>query len=168
MKKCNRRSAALFVRYLPFALIAAVMVGCGTDVTPTTNSAPLQNETAPQSPPSISGTPPTTVVAGTRYSFQPSAACFQAGANSTRYPLARASARTPGFPAVSASTDMAGLSQAAFGRSMILPGCAVSRRKSIGRRALRSRLTHLPSRSSFCSTALAKNDGPRMLRVFGV
>lgn len=75
MKKCNRRSAALLVRYFPCALIATLMAGCGGDVAPTTNSAPLQNETAAsQTPPSIAGNPPTTVVAGTHYSFQPSAA----------------------------------------------------------------------------------------------
>lgn len=81
MEKCNRRTAALFARYFLCGLTAAAMAGCGGDVAPTTNSAPLQNQTAPpQTPPSISGTPPVTVVAGTHYSFQPSAADTNGGA----------------------------------------------------------------------------------------
>ncbi|MDB6091106.1 MAG: hypothetical protein JWN85_3890 [Gammaproteobacteria bacterium] len=75
MEKCNRCTAAVFVRYFLCALTAAVVAGCGGDVIPTTNSPTTQAQSAPsQTPPSISGTPPATVVAGTRYSFQPSAA----------------------------------------------------------------------------------------------
>jgi nitrite reductase/ring-hydroxylating ferredoxin subunit len=79
MNYAQRCSAAPLARYFLCAAVAIMASGCGADGgsgsygTPETlpDTAP---SSAPQSvsPPSISGTPATTVVAGDKYSFQPS------------------------------------------------------------------------------------------------
>jgi Putative Ig domain len=87
MEHSQRCEAALLPRYFLCATLAAILSGCGGDgsstnpytssTTPASTSAtttpPTQSDTATVSPPSISGTPTATVVAGTKYSFQPSA-----------------------------------------------------------------------------------------------
>jgi hypothetical protein len=64
------------VRYFLCAAVAVIVSGCGADGA--SGTPPTLSDTAPQTssqsvtPPSISGTPATTVVASTKYSFQPS------------------------------------------------------------------------------------------------
>jgi Putative Ig domain len=77
MERKIRCVTAPFVGYVLCALSAAVLTGCGggdggssSDAT----AAPAQSATqTTQVPPTISGTPATTVVAGSKYTFQPSA-----------------------------------------------------------------------------------------------
>jgi hypothetical protein len=76
MGYAQRRNAARAAHYFLCALTAAMISACGADGSSTT--AATQSETAPATTPaatapSISGSPDTTVVAGTEYSFQPSA-----------------------------------------------------------------------------------------------
>jgi len=80
MGKNNRGAAAPFVGYALCTMLAALLAGCGGEdgssgSSPATSSAPpTQTETQSTTPaPTISGTPVTTIVAGTPYSFQPSA-----------------------------------------------------------------------------------------------
>ena len=94
-------------------------------------------------------------------SFQRATACFQSRSNSTRNPAARLVDRArPVAPHWSSAPSSAVAAYAAFGRSTILPGWAASRRKSIGRRALRSRLTHLLSRSELLQHRLGEEGRP--------
>ena len=83
MNYTQRCKAARTCRLLPhFLLCAAVSVlatACGGDGSSSssaaTSAAPATaSDTAAVNPPSISGTPATTVIAGAKYSFQPSAA----------------------------------------------------------------------------------------------
>lgn len=78
-QRCNAAPAA---RYLLCAILAAVIAGCGggegTSTNPVASNSSSTSTTPPTAtesvnPPSISGTPVTTVVAGAKYSFQPSA-----------------------------------------------------------------------------------------------
>ena len=80
-QRCN---AAPIARYLLCAMLAAAASGCGggdgTSTNPYSPSTTASTSTTPPtatesavSPPSITGTPATTVVAGAKYSFQPSA-----------------------------------------------------------------------------------------------
>lgn len=76
MEYAQRRSAAPFARYCLCALATVLLSACGADGTSSTSGT--QNDTAPDTPaavasPTIAGTPDTTVVAGTKYVFQPSA-----------------------------------------------------------------------------------------------
>jgi hypothetical protein len=79
MERYQRCYATPFARYFLCAAATAALAACGgsgESSSSTSASLPSSQNTAPQSvvPPSISGTPATTVVAGSRYSFQPSAA----------------------------------------------------------------------------------------------
>jgi len=76
-QRCN---AAPVARYFLCALAAVLISACGADGSSTTSMPPTQSDTAPTAPtapaaaaPLISGSPETTVVAGTKYSFQPGA-----------------------------------------------------------------------------------------------
>ena len=73
-QRCN---AAPLARYFLCALTAALISACGADGSATSSMPPTQSDTAPTVPaavtPLISGSPDTTVVAGTKYSFQPGA-----------------------------------------------------------------------------------------------
>ena len=79
MEEAQRCYAARLARYFLCATVAVAIAGCGADgnsADPNTSSTPpTQSDTAPQSidAPTISGTPETTVAAGSKYSFQPSA-----------------------------------------------------------------------------------------------
>ncbi len=78
MQHAKRCYAAPFAGHFLCAIVAIAASGCGADGSSTAaNGSPLpaQGDSAPQTlgPPSISGTPPTTVAAGAQYSFQPSA-----------------------------------------------------------------------------------------------
>jgi hypothetical protein len=83
LQRCNAAPAA---RYFLCAILAATVAGCngaGTSTNPATSgSSTTTPPTATQSvnPPAIAGTPATTVVAGARYSFQPSASDTDGGA----------------------------------------------------------------------------------------
>jgi len=72
----QRCIAAPAARYFLYSLTAVMLTACGADGTSTTSTPAAQNETAPTTSdataPSISGAPATTVVAGTKYFFQPS------------------------------------------------------------------------------------------------
>jgi Putative Ig domain len=78
MEYIQRCNAALLVRYCLCATLAAAVAGCGggsgssssSTATPTASS---DTGTQTINPPSITGTPTTTVVAGAQFSFQPSA-----------------------------------------------------------------------------------------------
>ncbi len=73
MDYTQRYSAVPFARYLLCAAVAVMAAGCGGG---SASSAPVAlSDSAPQTdtPPTISGTPVNTVVAGAKYSFQPSA-----------------------------------------------------------------------------------------------
>jgi len=75
MEDAQRCNTARLARYLLCAAIAVMTAGCGAGGSGAAGSTTLP-DTAPQSvsnPPTISGTPATTVVAGDKYSFQPSA-----------------------------------------------------------------------------------------------
>lgn len=77
MEYAQRCIATPLGRYFLCVVVAIAISGCGADgnsATSTTSSTPpTQSDSAPTvSPPSISGTPGATVVAGTKYSFQPS------------------------------------------------------------------------------------------------
>ena len=78
MGKNERGAAAPFVGYALCTLLAAILAGCGggdggsASDAATSSTPPAQTQTASVAP-TISGTPPTTIVAGTPYSFQPSA-----------------------------------------------------------------------------------------------
>jgi Putative Ig domain len=74
MEYAQRCAAASLARYFLCVVVAISISGCGADGNSTTSSTPpTQSDSAPTvSPPSISGTPDATVVAGTKYSFQPS------------------------------------------------------------------------------------------------
>ena len=72
-QRCN---AAPVARYFLCALTAVLISACGADGSSTTSMPPTQSDTAPAPAtpaPLISGSPDTTVVAGTKYSFQPGA-----------------------------------------------------------------------------------------------
>src|ERR1700726_3431769 len=77
----HRRDAGLLARYFLCATLATVLSACGGSGNSTDPSSPASTPTttttttASQSvnPPSITGTPVATVVAGAKYSFQPSA-----------------------------------------------------------------------------------------------
>ena len=79
MGKNERGAVAPFVGYVLCMLLSVVLAGCGGDggsaSAATTSAAPPATgaETSTQVAPTISGTPPTTIVAGTPYTFQPSA-----------------------------------------------------------------------------------------------
>ena len=89
MQHYQRCDAALLARFFLCAALAVVVSGCGgdgestnpytassttsTDTGSTSSSAPSTASDSSVSPPSITGTPATTVVAGAKYSFQPSA-----------------------------------------------------------------------------------------------
>jgi hypothetical protein len=94
MQHSQRCDAALLARFFLCATLAVVVSGCGgdgestnpytasstsststgsTDTGSTSSSAPPTANDSTVSPPSITGTPATTVVAGAKYSFQPSA-----------------------------------------------------------------------------------------------
>ena len=79
MGKNERGAVAPFVGYVLCTLLSVVLAGCGGDggsaSAATTSSSPPATgaETSTQVAPTISGTPPTTIVAGTPYTFQPSA-----------------------------------------------------------------------------------------------
>ena len=79
MDHYQRRNAALLARYFACAALAVVASGCGgsgdsTDpLSPSSTTTPPTGSTTSVNPPSITGTPVTTIVAGTKYSFQPSA-----------------------------------------------------------------------------------------------
>jgi hypothetical protein len=78
MDHFGRCNAALLARYFLCAALSVVASGCGGSGD---SSSPLAASTTANqtsgtqtvNPPSISGTPVTTIVAGTKYSFQPSA-----------------------------------------------------------------------------------------------
>jgi hypothetical protein len=75
VQRCN---AAPLARYFLCAAVAIMASGCGGDGGSGSSGTPAAlTDTGPSTaqnvtPPSISGTPPTTVVAGNKYSFQPS------------------------------------------------------------------------------------------------
>ncbi len=70
-QRCNAAPAA---HYFLCALTAVLVSACGADGSSTTSMPVTQSDTAPAAAaPLISGTPDTTVVAGTKYSFQPGA-----------------------------------------------------------------------------------------------
>lgn len=75
MGYAQRRYAAPVARVFLCAMTAALVSACGADGSSSSSTPVTQSDTAPAvaNPPSISGTPDTTVSAGTRYSFQPSA-----------------------------------------------------------------------------------------------
>jgi hypothetical protein len=85
MQHYQRCDAALFARYFLCAALTVVVSGCGGDGESTNPYTPASTASTPAtasessgatqsvSPPSITGTPATTVVAGAKYSFQPSA-----------------------------------------------------------------------------------------------
>lgn len=77
MERKIRSATAPFVGYVLCALSAAILTGCGGGDGGSSSDAtapPAQSETqTTQVAPTISGTPTTTVVAGTKYTFQPSA-----------------------------------------------------------------------------------------------
>ena len=78
MEDVQRCIAAPFARYCLCALVAVLASGCGgadgSSTMPLTQSDTGPATTPTANPPTISGTPDTTVAAGTQYSFQPSAA----------------------------------------------------------------------------------------------
>ncbi len=86
MQHYRRCDAALLARFFLCAALALVVSGCGGDgestnpyaasstaTGSTSSSAPATANDSSVSPPSITGTPATTVVVGAKYSFQPSA-----------------------------------------------------------------------------------------------
>ena len=75
MEYMQRWSAPGLARYVLCAAVAILAAGCGGEggSASTGTASSTQADTAPATSPSISGTPDTTVVAGTKYSFQPSA-----------------------------------------------------------------------------------------------
>jgi hypothetical protein len=77
MERTIRSVTAPFVGYVLCALSAAVLTGCGAGdggSDSTGLAAPAtSSDTSTQVAPTISGTPATTIVAGAKYSFQPSA-----------------------------------------------------------------------------------------------
>src|SRR6185437_13434330 len=78
MEYAPRCNAARISRYLLCTVLAALTAACDSGSSGSAGSSvstpPTASDTAPSvSPPTISGTPDTTVVAGTKYSFQPSA-----------------------------------------------------------------------------------------------
>lgn len=80
MERYQRGYAAPCARYFLCAAVSAALAACGgngeSSSATSLSISSSQNTGGPQSvsPPSISGTPASTVVAGSRYSFQPSAA----------------------------------------------------------------------------------------------
>jgi hypothetical protein len=74
MEYAPRCNAARLFRYLLCTVLAALTAACDSGSSGSA-ATPTASDTAPQSvsTPTISGTPDTTVVAGTQYSFQPSA-----------------------------------------------------------------------------------------------
>ncbi|HEY6924414.1 MAG TPA: putative Ig domain-containing protein [Steroidobacteraceae bacterium] len=74
MGYAQRCIAAPVAHYVLYALVAALVSACGADGSSATSMPLTQSDTAPVvSAPLISGSPDTTVVAGTQYSFQPGA-----------------------------------------------------------------------------------------------
>lgn len=78
MEYAPRCNAARLSRYLLCTVLAALTAACDSGSSgsgaSSVSTPPTASDTAPTaSPPTISGTPDTTVVAGTQYSFQPSA-----------------------------------------------------------------------------------------------
>jgi Putative Ig domain len=76
MVRSNRGVTAPFVGYVVCALAAAILTGCGGGDAGSASAATPAAQAASQAtlvPPTISGTPNTTIVAGAQYSFQPSA-----------------------------------------------------------------------------------------------
>ena len=77
MDQFQRCNAALFARFSLCAALAVVAAGCGADGgsanATSTSSTSASATVATVNPPSISGTPVVSIVAGTKYSFQPSA-----------------------------------------------------------------------------------------------
>jgi putative Ig domain-containing protein len=70
----QRCDAAPWARYAVCAVVTALLCACGADGASSSATPVTQSDTAPSADaPLISGTPDTHVVAGTAYSFQPSA-----------------------------------------------------------------------------------------------